>query len=364
MKKVILLTAANDIHSARLANGLVSRGLEVHLVSVHIPFHQLNNKVKVHKLPVKAPFGYILSAPTLRKLLKKIKPDILNAHYATGYGLLARLSKFKPLLLSVWGTDVYDFPNKSFLHKKILKDNLKNATAIASTSNIMAFETDKTFKHQNVFITPFGIDETKFKKINIINNEHNKEILTIGTVKKLEKKYGIDILIRAFKIAHSTIYSSSEELANNLRLIIVGQGTQLKNLQKLTKELNINHLVNFKGFIDHEKVPYILNEMDIYAALSISESFGVAIIEANACGLPVVVSDADGLKEVTIDGKTAIVVPKQNVQKAAEALITLILDESLRKRLGKNGRNHVVSKYSWDKSLDIMVKAYEKTIDL
>jgi len=361
--KIALLSAANDIHTARWANGLVSRGHNVELISVHPSEHELDSRVKFHHLSVKAPFGYLFSAIELRRILNRIKPDILNAHYATGYGLLARLSGFKPLLLSVWGMDVYSFPNKSLLHRILLKNNLKNATAIGSTSHVMAKETAKTFKHENVFVTPFGIDEGRFTEKNRSNNQRR---LTIGTVKKLEKKYGIDLLIKAFHEAYNFISEKNKELAKTLNLVIIGKGPEYSSLQKLVKNLGIADKVEFKGFVPHNDIPKMLHEMDIFMALSRydSESFGVAILEANLCGLPVIVSDADGLKEVTINKETAFVVPKESVSEASQVMVKLILSESLREKMGKAGRNHVLKNYTWTKSLDIMINALEETVIL
>lgn len=359
-KKIVLLSAANNIHTIRWANGLASRGVDLHLISIHQPITGLDEKVKVHFIPVKKPFGYFTSVKKVKRLIKKIKPMLVNAHYATGYGLLAKLSKCTPLLLSVWGSDVYSFPKKSSLHRLILKMNLSSATAIASTSNIMAKETKSIYNHKNMFITPFGIDEFRFTRIP---TSHKKEII-IGCVKTLEEVYGIDILIKSFSMAHNRISKYNKSLANNLRLIIAGKGSQKSKLIQLTKELNISHLVEFTGYINHDKVPMMLNNFDIYVALSNSESFGVAILEASACELPVVVSDADGLVEVTIENKTALVVPKKDVNKAADALIKLITDKALREKLGIEGRKHVLENYSWEASINTMLYAYLKTIEL
>ena len=115
--KVLLLGGANSIHTLRWANGLAGKGVEVHLASIHPLQDELDSAVKFYRLPYSSPAGYVLAAPCLKRLLKKIKPDLMNAHYATGYGLLARLSGFKPTLLSVWGSDVYEFPKKSLIHK-------------------------------------------------------------------------------------------------------------------------------------------------------------------------------------------------------------------------------------------------------
>jgi len=353
--KIVLLAGANSIHTVRWANGLASRGIDVYLISAHDIAHMLDGRVYAHILKKKAPFGYVTAVLEVRRLLKKIKPELLNAHYATGYGLLARLVGFKPTMLSVWGSDVYDFPEKSFFHRSILKSNLKFATTIASTSNCMALKTSDTFRHQRLFITPFGIDETIFSPGNKPKDIRDKIVL--GTVKTLKPLYGVDLLIRAFSNTWKTL--GSPEF---LRLEISGGGPDLAVLKSLAEDLGVARQVFFYGEVVHADVVKMINRMDIYCAFSRQESFGVAILEASACEKPVIVSDADGLAEVTLDGITGLVVPNEDVGACVSAMTKLINDEQLRRRLGLSGRKHVLKNYTWNRSLDLMITAYEKTI--
>ncbi|MGP9596445.1 glycosyltransferase [Psychrobacter sp. AOP29-E1-4] len=359
--RVLLLSAANNIHTIRWANGLVSKGIDVKVCSIHdidSRNEKFTDKVSVNILKSKPPQGYFLAVKELKKIMLDFKPDILNAHYATGYGTLARLSGCQPYLLSVWGSDVYDFPRKSKIHRLFLKKNLQAAVAIASTSHCMAKEVLKTLETKHVFITPFGIDHKLFTSDRKSNRDESQII--IGTVKTLEEKYGIDILIKAFSLVREMLDNPK------IKLEIVGRGSQLDSLKQLAINLNIQEQVDFKGFIEHSALPMHLNNFDIYAALSRldSESFGVAILEASASGLPVVVSDADGLKEVVVNESTGFVVSKNSVKQAAEKLLLLIQDSKLRVSMGEAARKHVINNYTWDYSLDIMIQAYQDTIEL
>jgi len=353
--KIVLLSGANCIHTARWANGLVQRGAEVHLISAHKNEHELDSSVRLYVLNNQAPFGYLTNLFQVKALLKRIQPDLVNAHYATGYGLLSRLVGFKPMLLSVWGSDVYDFPEKSLLPRWLLKRNLQAATAIASTSYCMARKTAETFKHSHVFITPFGIDENIFC-FKDVDREESK--LVIGTVKTLSSTYGIDTLIEAFALVVKNHVNPKQ-----LVLEITGGGPDLDSLRALAINFDVENQVVFHGVVNHERVPELLNRLDIYVALSRLESFGVAILEASACAKPVVVSDADGPAEVTIDGVTGFIVPRGNPQAAADAILKLVKDKALRLQIGRAGRLHVLKNYTWDRSLDLMMDAYRKTID-
>lgn len=349
--KIALLSGASGIHTTRWANGLAQKGHEVHLISAHPLEHHLDKSISFYRIPLPAFLAYFVGHFWLRRILKKVKPDILNAHYATGYGLMARLSKFRPLLLSIWGSDIYDFPHKSFVHRLLLQKNLRYADAVASTSECMAKRLDVFAIPKKLFVTPFGIDENLFRTQG---PRDTSDKVVIGTVKTLKPVYGIDILLRAFaKIKDK----------DGLLLEITGGGPLEQELKKLTDELGIKKYVTFFGFVPHEKVPSQINRLDIYVAMSRVESFGVAILEASACEKPVVVSDAEGPVEVTIDGETGIVVPKDDAEALKEALEKLIADKKLRDKMGKNGRDHVLKKYTWDKSIELMENAYTQTIE-
>ena len=350
--KIAILGNAASIHIIRWANGLVERGLTVHVISAHKAAGGFDPRVNLHELKKKAPLGYVLAAFELKKLLKTIRPNVLNAHYATGYGLLARSSGFKPLLLSVWGSDIYLFPKKTIFHRALLRGNLNAATAVASTSLCMSKAVREDFGRGAIFITPFGINENDFAPSKIMRQG---SAVVVGTVKSLKHEYGIDTLIKAFSI-------SLNDWGNDvsLHLEITGAGVELDNLKALVEKLGISSKVTFHGHVPHSKVPAMLERLDIYVALSRSESFGVAILEASACEKPVVVSDADGPAEVTINETTGLIVKKDDPIAAAEAISRLIGDANLRIAMGRAGRAHVLNNYSWTRSVELMLRAYEQ----
>ena len=299
---------------------------------------------------------YLRALPHLKKVIHYFKPDIIHAHFATSYGLLGALSGFHPYLISVWGSDVYDFPRKSFLHQALLRFNLRQADKILSTSHIMATETGP-HTYAPVEVTPFGIDIDIFKPF-LVNGLFKFGDIVIGTVKTLEKKYGIEYLIRAFKIL------KQRNPTLPLKLLIVGGGSQEKCLKDLTEELQLEGDTIFTGRVPYDQVPDYYNMLTIFVALSTqdSESFGVAVIEASACEKPVVVANVGGLPEVVEDGTTGLVVPARNPEKAAAAIEQLIHDEALRRKMGKQGRERVKRLYNWPNNVAQMIDIYRRVL--
>ncbi|MGG4605777.1 glycosyltransferase [Paenalcaligenes sp. Me131] len=363
--KVVLFSAASSIHTIRWANGLNAAGHEVHVISQHQSNDPFDDGVKVYSFPNRGVLGYFTMVPKAKRILSKVKPDIVNAHYASGYATTARLVGYHPWVLSVWGSDIYDFPYISFLHRYLVRKNLLAADAIASTSYCMAKQTKRIAPEiAEISVTPFGVDMSAYASIPLTGNT-NASPLVIGTVKTMAKKYGIDTLIRAFALLHRDLLSSHPELVQTLRLRLVGGGPQKEELALLVDQLQLTKQVDFIGRVPHANVPSELEKMDIYVALSRldSESFGVAIIEAGAAGRPVVVSDVGGLPEVTINNETGLVVPREDEKTAAEALKTLVLNPELRQKMGIKAKNHVQENYSWHVCLESMEKTYQNTIE-
>lgn len=364
MSKVLFLSDGSSIHTKRWVNSLAEKGARIYLFSLKpvnkddYPDHDFT--FTDFDLQKRAggfsKLGYLKVLPELKKVIREFKPDIMHAHFATSYGLLGALSGFHPFVLSVWGSDVFDFPKKSSLHRKVLEYNLKKADKILSTSNVMEVET-KNYTDKEIEVTPFGINTELFKPENAdrtASTPFSESDIVVGTIKLLEDKYGINYLIEAF----SMVAKKHPELP--LRLLIVGDGSERKNLEALTEKLEIKDKVYFAGMADYSKVPYFNNILDVYAALSNYESFGVAVIEAQSCGKPVVVSDAGGLPEVVEDGVTGFVVERKNAAAAAEKIEKLVLDSELRKSIGNAGRERVLKLYDWNENVSQMMKIYNK----
>lgn len=364
--KILFLSDGSSIHTKRWVNSIVERGATIHLFSLkpvntadypgeNFSFTEFDLQKRAGGL---SKLNYLKVLPELKKMIREFKPDIMHAHFATSYGLLGALSGFHPFILSVWGSDVFDFPKKSSLHRKILEYNLKKADKILSTSNVMAAETKK-YTDKEIEVTPFGIDIDRFKPEKAdrtASTPFSESDIVVGTIKLIETKYGINYLIEAF----STV--AKKHLGLPLKLLIVGDGSERKNLEILAEKLEIKDKVYFAGMADYSKVPYFHKVIDVYAALSIldSESFGVAIVEAEGCGKPVVVSNVGGLPEVVEDGKTGFAVEKKNAAAAAEKLEKLVLDADLRERMGSAGRERVLKLYDWNENVTQMMEIYDK----
>jgi glycosyltransferase involved in cell wall biosynthesis len=175
--------------------------------------------------------------------------------------------------------------------------------------------------------------------------------MVIGTVARLSREKGIDILLEAFVLLHNSV--------PNTHLLIVGDGNQLIDLQGLARRLNIGDAITWMGFLPWDEAIGCLGLMDIVAVPSRFEGFGLTAVEAMACGKPVVASRVDGLAEIIQDGVTGMLVPPENVKALALALIAQLKDENDRKIIGIAARRHVEEYYVYPRFLERCRMFYE-----
>ena len=321
-------------------------------LDINIVTPDLRYKIKSLHKPNLSKLTYILSLSLLKKTIKKFKPTILHAHYASSYGFIAFLTRFKPFFVSVWGSDIYDFPNRSFLNNQLIKITIKSASEICSTSKAMKKIIEQKYKIFNVNVVPFGIDVEYFKPKNNQNTP-----FTVGTIKSIEAHNGIDCLLEAARIV-------VKEYHKQINFIIVGTGTLLDEMKKKAIELKIHKNVKFTGFVEHKKVLGYYQKISIFVAVSRIESFGVSVLEASSCEVPSITSNVGGLKEVNLHNYTGIVIKKDNPRQLADSIIRLYSDEFLRKKMSKNARKHVEKNFNWNENTRQMLSIYKKYLSI
>ena len=390
--KVLMVSDAGSIHTRRWTAALKDAGVDIVLFSITpVPddFY-VKKSIKTHVCDL---FRYkkngnasgfarlsahVEAVSLLKKVISEEKPDILHAHYATSYGLVGALTGFHPFIVSVWGSDVYEFPRQSFLKRATVEFVLKKADRVLSTSRAMAAETAKYCKGP-IGITPFGVDTDLFrpgqpcrKQASLQSGPERAEDagMVFGTVKTLSYKYGIDLLLRAFALMRQKLreVSSGENVsghgsgtAGDARLVIAGTGPDKEKLVSLAEELGISGCVTFLGRVEHDRLPELYAGIDAAVFLSREESFGVSAVETMACAVPVIASDADGFKEV-LGGGAGLIVPRENPEAAARAMAELASDRALRERLGTAGRKKAEECYRWRDNVAVMTDEYRNIL--
>lgn len=338
--RICFLSNAQNYHTIKWATWFSRHGHEVAVISfidAEIP------GVAVYPIGSKAdPDGndinkidYLIHGKQIKKIINDFKPDIINVHYATSYGTAMALTGVHPYILSVWGSDIYDFPNRGFLQKLMLQYSLKKADYLFSTSQAMADEAAK-YTNKKFEITPFGVDVELFNP-NRRNRQDNKFV--IGTIKGLNFVYGIDCILKASALVLKK-YPQIE-----LEVRIAGEGKDEEKLKRLATKLSIQDQVEWLGFIDQSKVATEWANMDLALIPSIRESFGVSALEAQASGTMTITSNVQGLLEVTpLEVHKYAIIPG-DYKALAKRIVYFWKHRDEKDKLAKVGMSYVKNRY-------------------
>lgn len=361
--KVLILSDPASIHTVKWVNALSGNGLSIHLFGMGTSNPLIEERVVQHIVDISPSrtnllekLKYLTAVPSLLKIYKETKPDIVHAHFASSYGLLGRFLNHTPYIVSLWGTDVFEFPLKSFIHRKALQHVLDAADLVLSTSAAMKAEAFK-YTENAIFVTPFGVDIDIFHPGESNSSSGAADVIfQFGIVKALEKAYGIEVLIRAYALVRSRSTIKS-------KLTIVGGGSQMQALKGLIDELGLTDTVELTGIVPHSAVMEFHRRFDVEVFPSlVNESFGVSVVEAMACGTPVIVSDVNGFKEVVENGRCGLVVKKGSVTQLADAMVQMMEDKNLRNDYAQQGLSRVQDEYRWNDNVSLMISHYNQLL--
>jgi N-acetyl-alpha-D-glucosaminyl L-malate synthase BshA len=259
-----------------------------------------------------------------------------------------------PYVIYCHGSDVY-LPWK--FKKIISKLVIKNAAAVVVLTNNMKDEIKKNYD-RNVLVIPNGIDSEKFKNLSQekirdeLNIKQNETIIIfIGTLKPVK---GVQYLIEAMEILRQKNL--------DVKLLLIGDGKEKQNLEKLVKKLKLEKHVKFIGKIQNEEIPKYMALSNIFVLPSLSEGFPLTILEAMACGLPIVTTMVRGIPEVVEDGENGFLVEPKNPKEIAEKVLLLLKDDKLREKISNNNKEKA-KKYSWENVVEKLEKVYLKVLN-
>ena len=303
-----------------------------------------------------APTGPIRHVPKLRawayarrarRLMRDSDADVYHMHWlARGWLPRCILEGRRPLAVTVWGSDVVPRVAESSAEREAKREALARADLVCAASEFLRLRTLEYCEHDTrVEVVPFGVDLTRFHPSPRPVSEP-----VIGFVKHLLPQYGPGVLVEAMQTVARALPAA--------RLVLVGRGASAPELRAQVAELGLQDRVEFRGWVPQDQLPELLRSFSVFAMPSLFESFGVAAVEAQATGIPVVASRVGGIPEVIADGETGLLVPPSNSRALADALVGLLADGELRKRLGRAARERAARKFDWRENVSRMEALY------
>lgn len=223
---------------------------------------------------------------------------------------------------------------------------------IAVTENIRSQSISEGVKSERVTTIPNGIQvpsipEKRTQLLRAALNIPEGAVLVLSAGRLVyEKAY--EVLIQSIKLVRSE--------GTVVFLAIAGEGELRDKLQELIDELALRGSVCLLG--NREDVPALMSDADLFVMSSRSEGMPMALLEAMSFGLPVIATRVGGVEEVIEDSSQGMLVPPENPQELAKAILKLVRDPVLRSRIGKNARERIEERYTTER----MCRQYEKVI--
>jgi glycosyltransferase involved in cell wall biosynthesis len=297
---------------------------------------------------------YFFAPLSIRKIIKKEKPDMVIAERTTSYGFLAALSGSKTIAIAQQGrTDLWPEESKLYPFKKFIqKYAFKKAHLIHAWGPVMAIHMKASgVDMDKVLVLPKGIDLSIFT--SSINNSNKIEAIV---TRSLMPEYRHDSILKAFGILN--------QKGIDFSLTIVGNGTRLQYLKDLAKELQIENKVIFTGRIPNTELPKLLQQSNIYISMPITEGVSASLFEAMACNCFPVVSDIPGNQSWITHRENGQLITIDDTEMLANELIWSFENSELRNEAIIRNRKFVEENANYDLNMKVISQKYHELLDL
>jgi L-malate glycosyltransferase len=334
----------SGVLATELGKALANKGHEVHFISYNQParldFFSENvfyHEVNIAKYPLfeYAPYETALAGKMV-DIVQSAHLDVLHVHYAIPHASAALLAKqilqqkgiTIPVVTTLHGTDI-TLVGREVTYEHVVSWSINQSDAVTAVSNKLKEETLEHFDiTREIDVIPNFID---FNRFNKKPREHFKQMIAPNGEKiiihtsNFRKVKRVEDVVAIFSRIIKEIPA---------KLLLIGDGPERSHIEKVCREHNTCDWVTFLG--KQEAIEEILSIGDLFVLPSESESFGLAALEAMACEVPVISSNAGGIPEVNINGVTGFLSDVGDVDSMAQNAITLLKDPEMLKTFRKN----------------------------
>ena len=325
----------SGVLATELGMALSEKGHEVHFITYQQPV-RLNFHPNIYYHEVTIPTYPLFDFPpyetaltsTLVHVIVNNQLDLLHVHYAIPHASAAYFARQilkkegldVPYITTLHGTDI-TLVGRDQTYAPVVAFSINESDAITAVSDNLREETYRSFRiEKDIRVIPNFVDTQRFYKSD---KEHFKQMLApngeriLVHVSNFRKVKRVEDVLRVFEQVHAVIPS---------RLLMIGDGPERQNAEELCRTMNICNDIRFLG--KQEQIDEILSITDLFLLPSQYESFGLAALEAMACGVPVISTNTGGLPEINIPGKTGYLSDVGDVQDMARHAIHILGDDA------------------------------------
>ncbi|NNE46227.1 MAG: N-acetyl-alpha-D-glucosaminyl L-malate synthase BshA [Rhodothermales bacterium] len=359
----------SGVVATELGIALAERGHDIHFIAYSMPFrlaHVAENiffhEVNVNTYPLFEYPNYTLNLTSkMVDVAKHEQLDLLHVHYAIPHATSAVLAR------QILGCEDYEIPVVTTLHgtditivgrdpsfQPVVNYSINQSDGVTAVSEFLKRETYDRFSiRKEIEVIPNFIDTRRFRKMD---KDHFKRALCPNGEKLLIHVSNFRPVKNATQVVE--VFHKLKSENHSVKLLLVGDGPDRTGTERLSRELGVFDDVRFLG--KQEPIEEILSIADAFIMPSGSETFGLAALEAMACGVPVVASDIGGLPELISDGETGFLCPLDDVSCFADRIRSLLDDESMRDNMGRAARESAADRFDVNRIIPMYEEYYER----
>ena len=362
----------SGVVATELGKALAERGHQIHFIAYSMPFrlghfarniffHEVN--VNTYPLFEYPPYSLALTS-VMTDVAKHENLDLLHVHYAIPHAtsavlareILAKRGKRIPVVTTLHGTDI-TLVGQDPSFAPVVTYSINESDGVTAVSDYLRRETFEHFDVQReIEVIPNFIDADRFRRLD---KAHFRRLLSPDDEKVLVHVSNFRPVKRATEVVE--VFARLREAGFRAKLLLVGDGPDRTNAERLARQLGVYDDVRFLG--KQEPVEEILSIADVFLMPSGSETFGLAALEAMACGVPVVASNIGGIPELVIDGETGFLCPLGDLDAYTEATRRLLEDDALHARFAKASRTRAADEFDLDRVIPHYEAYYERVLD-
>jgi len=352
----------SGIVATELGKKLAEKGHEIHFITSSVPFRidHFSRNMFFHEVEVNqyAVFRYppydISLASKMAEVARNEHLDVLHVHYAVPHAICAYLAKQLvggqlKIVTTLHGTDItvlgYD-PTLSHM----IRFGIEQSDAVTAVSRDLVRETQELLETKKAIQPIYNfVDETTYYKRDVpdlkavLRIAPEEQVLThISNFRSVKR---VPDIVKVFANVREVMPS---------KLLMIGEGPELPIVKKLVLDLHLERHVIFLG--KQENIAEILNITDLVLLFSSKESFGLVLLEAAACGVPAVGTNAGGIPEVILDGETGFIAPVGDIARLTDRTLKILKNPELKKRMGEKAQLRAESEFH----SSIIVNQYEE----
>lgn len=348
-----------------IVDAFLERGHEIHMVPIP-PIEEPWAGVTWHylrPLPVLAQAAVPARFLQLRRLARRLRPDVVHAHNAWGPGWYGAFTGLHPLVIHAYGGDLLPerYATRPALERRLTSWACRTADRVIVTGqHMIEASAGLAFPRDRLMLLPRGVDLARYRPG--LDTRELRQRLGLGDAGPVilspryqvdEALYNLDVVIEAFVAVRQQFPD-----AICIQLFDPQREVARSRLERTAAERGLGSSYRLVPAVDNVIMPLFYNLADAVASVPSTDGFPVTVLEASACEAALVVSDLPYCAEWFVDGENGLVVPVGDAVALAEALVRLCRDLQLRRRIGAAGRRLVAARADYQHCMDALEREY------